>query len=132
MPNDSGNPNLILDILASLKSQPVWVLIWVMAWLLPVNIASLFFMSEPLGLWVAVLASLGYLLNLPILMKYRGFTPVMAVPHVLAWVPLIILILVMRPEGTGLYGAFLITLVITNIISLAFDIPDTIKVLRSS
>jgi hypothetical protein len=64
----------------------------------------------------------------------RGFSSAMAIPHVIFWAPLtIILVYYLMISEVFLmdnYRYFLITLLVCNLFSLFFDIPDSFKWLR--
>lgn len=122
--------SLILDIWKSYRSLPGWVQIWAAFVLVPVNVASVAFIEEPSGLWVAILANIAMLSNLPVMLYERGFSKLMALPHLIPWTLLLLLILVIRPPLTDLYGCYLWGLFAVNFISLVLDYPDTVKWLR--
>lgn len=121
--------NLLSDITTSLLRAPAGVLVWMSLGLLPANVASLFFLDQPYGVLVAVLAIGGLLPNLVIMARYRGFTSVMGVPHTLAWIPLVVLALVvlLSADVSTSYAVFLVVLVAVDGISLYFDVPDTLR-----
>jgi phosphoglycerol transferase MdoB-like AlkP superfamily enzyme len=123
-------PSLIMALWQSFRSMPAWVQIWVVGILVPVNMASLFFMAEPLGYWVAGLANVGMILNLPVMIWYRGFSRAMALPHLVPWTALVILIAFFRPDVSGCYDIYLWILLVTNVISLAFDYVDAVRWFR--
>lgn len=128
--SDSTNPDrntLIMDVYTSYRALPGWVQIWVMFFLMPVNMASLFFINQPMGLWVAVLANIAMMLNLPVMLYDRGFSKMMALPHIIPWTALVGLILFARPQASGLYDIYLWVLLGTNTVSLLFDYPDAHK-----
>ena len=123
---------MIADIWGSYRRLPIWVQIWVVAILVPVNIASLAFWAAPGGVLVAVLAIGAMALNLPILLVERGLSKAMAWPHLALWIPLMAL-LVLQLAGDGPEGAhrqFLMLLLAVDLISLGFDIPDALKWLK--
>jgi len=70
---------------------------------------------------------LGMAPNGVIMIYDRGFTKLMAVPHVVPWSVLIVVIFVVWPPMTETYGLFYWALALTNLISLLFDIPDSVK-----
>lgn len=119
--------NIFLDIWRSFHALPVWVQIWVALMLVPVNMASLVFINQPLGFWIAFLAIIAMMLNLPAMIYDRGFSKLMAFPHLLPWTILVGILLFARPEATGAYSIYLWVLLCTNTISLAFDYPDALK-----
>lgn len=107
--------------------MPRWVQIWVFVILVPVNAISIFFVNEPFGVWIAVLAIGGFAPNLFVMLYERGFSNTMALPHVVIWTPLVIWIAIMLKSGTvgGGFAAYLWVLLVVNLISLAFDFLDT-------
>lgn len=117
--------SMLRDIWASYRSQPLWVQVWVAAILMPVNMISLFFLHEPMGIWIAVLAVGAMLPNLAIMLHERGFSRTMAVPHVGPWLVLVGWLIFARPPAAGLYGAYLWVLLAIDGISLLFDIPES-------
>ena len=118
---------LLMDIWTSFRSLPGWVQIWVAFILAPINMASLFFINEPQGILVAFLANIAMMLNMPVMLYDRGFSKLMALPHLIPWTILVALLIFARPAATGMYDTYLWVLLGTNIISLLFDFPDAIK-----
>ena len=119
-------------ILRSSFNLPLWVQLWVVVWLMPVNVATLFFTDWTYGPLVAGLANFGMILNIPIIFYDRGISKLMALPHLLLWTPLVVICAVALTGNTDLGGArpFIWVLMVTNIISLIFDYPDFLKWLR--
>ena len=116
---------MISDIWTSYRRLPLWVQGWVALWLAPINFASIFFISERNGLWLFVLMVAGIAPNLPIMMKARGMTDLMALPHLIAWPPLLLMIVITLVQGTtNTHAAFLVVLFITDLVSLIFDAAD--------
>ncbi|MEP1353440.1 MAG: hypothetical protein ABJX32_09585 [Tateyamaria sp.] len=96
-------------------------------WLIPLNAASLLFIGEPMGLWVAALANLAMLFNLPIMIVERRLSRTMALPHLPFWTPLVVLIVWMGRDIMTSYGKYLVALAATNIFSLMFDYIDAYR-----
>lgn len=118
---------MLRDIFNSYRELPLWVQIWVSVILVPVNLVSLAFLDQPQGFLVAALAITGMALNLPIMVVERGFTKTMALPHLLCWIPLVILVAFLLGSGASLspaYTSFLVLLLIIDVLSLAFDLWD--------
>ena len=115
---------LITDIWLSFRSLPGWVQIWVAMILVPVNSASIFFVGQPSGIGIASLAIVAMLCNIPIMISEKGFSKMMALPHVPLWSGLVAWLIFARPEGSVLYGQFLTFLLVIDVISLCFDYPD--------
>jgi len=118
---------IFLDIWRSYRSLPLWVQIWVVGILVPVNSTALFFIFQPSGIWVAILAIGAMLPNIPIILYERGLSKMMALPHLIPWSILVLWLLIAMPQGSVAYGVFLWILLVVNAISLAFDIPDALK-----
>jgi len=120
-------PNIITAIWRSFRAMPAWVQVWVALVLVPVNMTSLFFFNQPMGLWIIFLANIAMILNVPVMLYDRGFSKMMALPHLIPWTILVGILLFARPEATGAYDTYLWVLLGTNIISLLFDYLDAIK-----
>ena len=121
---------MFLDIWQSFRRMPLWVQIWVAVILVPVNAASIFFVTQPMGVWIAILAIGGMAPNLIVMAVERGFSRTMALPHVVIWTPLVILLVMMLTGAASLEGGyrmFLILLLVVDVISLGFDYFDTVK-----
>ncbi len=124
--------SMIMDIWRSFRRLPVWVQLWVGLILVPVNVATVMFLSAPYGTLIAVLSLAGMVPNLLILMRERGFSKTMALPHLAFWPFLVLAIvwaLVTAPMSDAARTFFIAVLVI-DVISLAFDIPDAMKWLK--
>ena len=102
--------------------------------LIPINLTSLFFLDQPMGSWIAALAVFGMAFNAFPLLRDRGFSKMMALPHAVLWIPLVMLVAWMLLLGRFPLGAeflvFLVLLLVIDVISLAFDIPGAIAWLR--
>ena len=123
---------MILDIWQSYRRLPLWVQLWVALILVPVNAASLVFWGAPMGAWLAVMAIGAMLLNGVIMLFERGFSKMMALPHVLIWTPLVLLILWLLAKGdlAAGYARYLMFLLAVDLFSLALDYADTVKWLK--
>ncbi|MBL4807267.1 MAG: hypothetical protein JKY31_08260 [Rhodobacteraceae bacterium] len=118
---------MIRDIYASFRALPVWVQVWVALILVPVNAAALLFITEPSGVWIAILAVGAMLPNLGVMAYDRGFSKLMALPHLLPWSVLVSWLLFFRPEAFGAYAIYLWVLLAIDAVSLGFDFPDAGK-----
>jgi len=118
---------LFFDIWNSFRALPLWVQIWVALILVPVNMAPLFFINQPSGWLIAILAIIGIAPNTAIIIIEKGFSKLMAFPHLLPWSILIVILIFARPEGSEGYQIILWVLLIINSISLIFDFPDAYK-----
>ena len=112
------------QIMASYHALPKWVQIWMNFILGPVNLGTLFFLDQPSGVLIAGLSISGMVFTVGIVAATGGFTKIAAAGHLVPWTPLVLMLVFAKPEGTGVYGMFLTLLLITNLISLAFDYND--------
>lgn len=119
------------DIWNSFLEMPLWVRIWTFLILVPINFFSLWFIQQPGALLIACIAIAGIAFNAIPLFLERGFSSTMAIPHVIFWIPLVIILITYLTNSEKVmsdnYRYFLICLLICNVISLAFDIPDVFK-----
>lgn len=122
--------SLMADIMTSFFSLPKWVIIWLLAVLGPVNMASLFFLNQPEGSFVAMLVVAGMVLSLAPIPFERGLSKLTAIGHLVPWTILVLYILLVRPEVGDAYDVYLTILAVVNSISLAFDYTDTYKWLK--
>ncbi|MDA3950068.1 MAG: hypothetical protein PF508_12730 [Spirochaeta sp.] len=115
-------------ILQSYRRMPLWVQLWVALILVPGNAASLFFLSEPAGPWLAAMAVGAMLLNGILALVERGFSKIMAVPHVLVWTPMLALVLwlLIQDPASG-YQRYLFILLAVDTVSLVLDYRDAWK-----
>lgn len=114
----------LIRIRQSFFALPLWVQIWMMFILGPVNLATLVFLNQPAGVLIAVLALSGMSLTVAIVITTGGFSKLAAAGHVLPWTPLVLMLIFAKPDGTPLYQGFLTVLLVINVISLAFDFND--------
>jgi len=119
--------NVFVEIWSSFRAMPGWVQIWMVFLLMPINMASIFFINESMGILVAFLANIAMIMNIPVMFYDRGMSKLMSIPHLIPWTALVLLIIFYRPEATGLYNTFLWVLLVVNLISLAFDYVDALK-----
>jgi len=126
----TNQTNIFIDIWSSFRTIPGWVQIWMMFILIPVNLVTLFFINKPMGGVLAFLAIIGMAPNIPIILKERGVSKAMAIPHLLPWTILVIIILFFRPAASGSYAVFLVVLLVINLISLVFDYRDALAWLK--
>jgi hypothetical protein len=125
---------MVQDIWQSFRGLPLWVQIWVAVILVPVNLIPLFFLDQPQGVLIAALAITGMALNLPIMIAARGMSGAMALPHILCWVPLVIVVVGLLSAAETLNSAYvriLWLLLIVDVISLVFDVRDAAHWMRS-
>lgn len=136
MPRHTSVTDNLATIWRSFQSLPLWVRVWVGLILFPANMASLLMLDT----WAGVAAAWAFLFvcatNLPIMYIERGLGRLMAIPHLLAWIPLQVALLLRLnghvggaiPAGTEL--GFIWMLLTINGISLAFDLVDSVRWFR--
>ncbi|WP_298848562.1 hypothetical protein [uncultured Ruegeria sp.] len=118
---------MVLDIWCSFRTLPMWVQVWVAVILVPVNLVPMAFLDQPPGQVVAFLAITGMALNVPIMVAARGMSGAMALPHIVCWVPLVVIVALLLSSEEILSPAFvrfLWVLLIVDIVSLIFDFRD--------
>ena len=118
------NPGRFARIFQSYDDLPNWVKIWMNFILGPVNLATLAFLNQPSGPLIAALAIGGMIMTVSIVFAMGGFTKLASAGHILPWTPLVLMLIFARPDGTVIYQTFLTVLLVTNVISLAFDFND--------
>jgi hypothetical protein len=125
---------MIKDIYSSFRLLPTWVQVWIALILVPVNAAAILFTAHPYGPVVALLAIFGMAANLIPMVRDREFGSIMALPHLLLWTPLVLIILFVALPNTptGGFRTYLYILLIVDVISLAFDYPDAWKWIHKS
>lgn len=120
---------MIMDIWRSFRALPVWVQIWAAGILVPVNLASILFWPSPYGLLITLLAIGGMTPNLLIMVWERGLSKMMALPHLLIWLPLVmfLIFILTTHQISGDFRTYATVLLVVDLISLAFDIPAMVK-----
>lgn len=120
--------NLHLKLWQSFRRLPLWVQLWMAGLLLPINLASLFLLHYPSAQWIALSAVIVVGSNMLLMYLYGGFSRLLAVPHLLIWGPLQVMLLMYlaqsgEPLATGevLYVSLVL---VVNGISLVFDLID--------
>lgn len=128
--------NTLHESWQSFRSLPVWVQIWVGLILVPANVAPFFLLDTWSGQRAAITALFVVATNMPLMLWYAGMNRALSIPHLLAWIPLEIA-LVMRvtgqagpetlaaPELALAWG-----LLVINGISVVFDVLDTWRWVR--
>lgn len=108
-------------------AQPLAMTIW-LRWLLLINfLPALIFIKQLQARWVlaALIAMLA--MNTPLGLMY-GFSKVLALPHILVWVPLLIYLAqewrAQRLLPSVLFRTWIGLVMATNLISLVFDVRD--------
>jgi hypothetical protein len=129
--NETVNKPLVAAIWESFLELPMWVRIWLMGILVPVNMASVFFVGQPNGPLISVLAVGGLAIGTALMLYERGFTRLLALGHIVSWTPLVLWLIFAMPDGSDGYGTYLWILLVADLISLAFDYPDLAKWMSS-
>jgi len=118
-------------IYQSYRSLPLWVQIWVGLILVPANAAAFVLLDTWLGVAAAIAAVFVVVTNAPIMWFTGGMSRLMSVPHLFAWFPLQVLIVMRLAEMVGpspvlaVEWVFGVILFVINGISLVFDTIDS-------
>ncbi|MGD9583509.1 MAG: hypothetical protein AB7V26_07545 [Lysobacterales bacterium] len=123
----------LLDCHHSFHALPLWVRLWVAGILIPVNVLPFFLLHTETGRWAALAALLVVATNMPIMLIERGMSRLMSVPHLIAWIPLLVWLLLRintEPPLAGWERALALALIAINGLSLVFDLIDTLRWLR--
>lgn len=120
----------------SYRNLPAWVQVWVGFVLIPANVLPFFLLDSWSGRAAAVAALFVVITNVPIMWAAAGMSRAMSMPHLLAWIPLEIALVLrifgaagsLPPSTTEMTLA--IVLLIVNGISLLFDTIDSWRWLR--
>ncbi len=121
------------DIWRSWRSLPLWVQIWVAGILVPVNVLPFFLLESTVGQAGALAALLVLVTNGPLMWVYRGMNKVLSIPHLVAWGPLVIYLLMLlsesgfRADASRMELGLAALLLAINGISLMFDAVDSAK-----
>jgi hypothetical protein len=114
----------LADSLKSFRALPRWVQVWTALILVPTNLLPFLWLDTPTGRAGALATGVVMLGGLPIMLAERGLSRLMSVPHLVAWIPLVVLLVArlaldqpMSAAETGLA----ITLIVVDGISLGFD-----------
>jgi hypothetical protein len=118
---------IIIEIWQSFRRTPLWVQIWVALILVPVNLLPLAFWGEPYAVWITIFSIGGMLPNLVIMMVGRGLSKCMALPHLLIWTPLVVMLGMLLQSDLGVSDGFrtvLTVILLVDLLSLVFDYID--------
>jgi len=110
-----------LTFFVELLRQPLWVAVWV-GYLMIINMAALAFWAEPLAqlIFVTFMASALLMMGL---FAHFGFAKILGLGHVF-WLPLSVYLATSLPTYEGAFHLYLWVLLISILVSLAFDIYD--------
>jgi hypothetical protein len=111
---------------------PLWVRIWALAVLAPVNLASFAARHTPTGRWTARSAVLVLVTGIPAVLLQRGFSKIVGAPHLLFWTPLLIFTIrrLGQRDTSRAEARYGVVLLIVNAISLIFDTVDTWRYIK--
>ena len=121
---------LVERFLASCRSfmrLPYWVRLWLPFALGGVNLAAFFLTHTPIGYWAAWSTAFVLLVNGPIILMQQGWGKLLALPHLIVWIPLLTFVLVRfaDPDVSSTEFYYGVALLMVNGISVVFDIADT-------
>ncbi|EKF75916.1 hypothetical protein A11A3_00440 [Alcanivorax hongdengensis A-11-3] len=120
----------MVDSWHAFRALPLWLQAWVALILMPANAAGLLFLDTFSGRAISLALVLVVIANVALMLYHRGMNRDMSVVHLLAWLPLEILLL---GALGGVWGddtlsrpvwALTVTVVMVNAISLFFDLID--------
>lgn len=120
----------------SWRSLPRWVQAWVGFILIPANALPFFLLDTWSGRAAALAAVFVVVTNLPIMWVESGMSRAMSLPHLLAWIPLELALLLRLSGAVGTVPpvqgevALAVLLLIVNGMSVAFDMLDSWRWLR--
>jgi hypothetical protein len=121
------------DCWASFRALPVWVQWWVGGLLIPVNALPFFLLDTPTGRLGAAASLVVVMSNVPVMLAERGMSRLLSIPHLIAWIPLCVALLLRAFSGDPIENwerALLFALLAVNGVSLLFDAIDSWRWLR--
>jgi len=116
-----------LESCRSFMRLPLWVRLWIAFGLGTVNAAAFFLTHFPIGYWAAWSTAFVLAVNGPAIIFQRGWGKVLALPHLVAWVPLLAFVAwrLSHHEVAQIELAYGVALLVVNGISVLLDISDT-------
>ncbi len=128
-PRPAGIGQRFQQIWTSWRSLPVWVQVWVLAVLVPPNVAAVAFLDTPIGRWTAIAGLFVLVTNGTLLVGQARLSGLMGVPHLVVWIPLVIFVTgrLVAGQATGNELVLGVAVLVVNAISVAFDLNDTRK-----
>ncbi len=122
----------IADSNRSFMRLPLWVRLWLVSILLPVNAAAFFMKDTPTGHRAARAAAFVAAVNGPTILIQRGWGKVLAVPHLVVWIPLLVFAArrLKEPGVPRRERVYATILLIVNGTSVIFDAVDAWRWLR--
>lgn len=130
--------NAFVDVHKSLwrsfRRLPLWVQVWMAGILVPANLLSFFLLEYNSAQMIAIAAVLALGSNMLVMYRYAGFSRLMALPHLLVWGPLQVMLLIYlagsSPFPNLIEVIYICLVLVVNGISLFFDVLDTWHWLR--
>lgn len=126
------NPGRIMDLISDIQAQPIAVELWVQ-WTGAVIfvVPGLLLMYESSRCEGKVILASSIVVSVLMLLWHSqvGYTRILALPHILIWTPLLVYLYARRKNLASPARVCWITtiLVLTIVVSLAFDITDVIR-----
>jgi hypothetical protein len=120
----------LLDAWASFRALPFRVQCWVGLCLVPVNLVPYAMLGTVTGRAAALAMSAVILTNVPILLRERGMSRLLSIPHLVAWMPLCIWLAWRFWTSTpmsAVEATLAWALLLVNSVSLVFDLIDSTK-----
>lgn len=113
----------------SFRRLPQWVQLWMALVLLPANLLSLFLLEYASARMIALAALLALGSNMLLMYRYAGFSRLMALPHLLVWGPLQVMLLIYLAGSTPAPSinevVYIFLVLAVNGVSLFFDTLDS-------
>ncbi|MDA4845378.1 hypothetical protein [Hoeflea poritis] len=100
--------------------------------LIPANLSGFLLLDTVSGRWIAALGGGALAVNTVIVLVQGGFSRLLAIPHLIFWAPLeiILITLYFMTEMTPMESTVVAGVVVINGISLLFDAHDTLRWVR--
>ncbi len=116
----------------SFMRLPLWVRLWLVLGLLPVNAAAFFMKDTPTGHWASRAAAFIGVVNGSIIFGQRGWGKALAISHLAVWPPLLVFAArrMREPDAPRSERVYAIVLLVVNGTSIVFDFVDTWRWLR--
>jgi len=116
-------------MLDHILQEPVWLQVWVF-WMMGINTLSLLFVRHAEGRWVLA-AWVVNVVFMSVLFQLNGYNRLLGLSHVLFWTPLVIYLFRRWRAlfGRGLFSVWIVTLLLTNSLSLVVDYIDVVRYL---
>ncbi|ASK35406.1 hypothetical protein [Alloalcanivorax mobilis] len=119
------------QITLSIRSLPLWARLWIVLVVVPVNAAG-FFMLHTVSGWVIAIAALFVLTSNAALLWHRaGMSRLLSIPQLIAWVPLLMLLVSRLVGGWGPdeiepgEWALAVLAVMVTAVTLFFDVVES-------